>query len=289
MNRLFFGIIYLFSLLPTRILYGFSWIIYLVLNYLIGYRRKVIFDNLKNSFPDKSIKEIKLIQKQFYKNFADYLVETLKSFSISDEELERRHTFSNTEIIDQCNAEGKDVILMAGHIFNWEWLKVLVKYVKTKHTVAVYHKIKNKFWDEQINSNRGKYGTLPIDMKDTGRYIMATKGNGDHAYLFIADQSPKKSALKESIQFLNQETPVFVGFDKIAIKKNMAVVFCRTVKIKQGHYHTTFERIEPNAEKFQEMEVVEKFFKRLEETIEKDPANWLWSHKRWKFKKGIDY
>lgn len=289
MNRIFYGIIYAFSLLPFKILYGFSWLIYIVLNYFIGYRRKVIYQNLKNSFPEKSEKEIKSIQKKFYKNFSDYLVETLKSLSISIEELDKRHTYSNLEIFKECQSDKKNVMMMAGHIFNWEWFVAMGPNVQTPHTVAVYHKVKNKFWNDQINKIRGKFGTIQLDMKNTPRFMMSTPNDGSHAYLFVADQSPKRSAIHYDLEFLNQTTPVFIGFDKIAIKKNMAVVFCNMVKVKQGHYHTTFEQILPDGEKFEEMEIVHKFFEKLEITIRNNPDNWLWSHKRWKFKKGIDY
>lgn len=289
MNRLFYGILYCISLLPMRLLYWFSAILFFLMNYVIGYRRKVIRDNLKNSFPKKSDQEIKKIQKQFYRNFSDYLVETLKSFSISQQELDNRHSYSNLEVFEDCKKEGKDVILMAGHVFNWEWFIGLVRHLPAKETLAVYHKVRNNFWNDRVNSIRGKFGTLPIDMKETGRYMMKAENDGTKTYLFVADQSPKKSMVKHSIQFLNQETPVFAGFDKIAIRKGMAVVFCKTVKTKQGFYHTEFERINPDGENFKEMEVVEKFFGRLEILISEHPDNWLWSHKRWKYKKGIDY
>lgn len=289
MNRIFYAILYSISLLPLRILYVFSWLIYVLLNYIIGYRRKVIFNNLKNSFPEKSDSEIKSIQKKFYQNFADYLVETLKSFSITQEELNKRHTYSNLHIFKECEDEHKDIILMAGHVFNWEWFVGLAPNLYTETTVAVYHKVKNNFWNERINEIRGKFGTIPLEMKKTVRYMMNTPNNGEHAYLFVADQSPKKSAIHYDLKFLNQETPVFVGFDKIAIKKEMAVIFCKMVKVKQGYYHTTFERILPDGENYEPMEIVHKFFQNLEETIKENPDNWLWSHKRWKYKKGIDY
>lgn len=289
MNRLFYGIVYTFSLLPFSILYGFSWILYVLLNYVIGYRRKVIYNNLKNSFPEKSEKEIKEIQKKFYKNFSDYLVETLKTLSISIEELNKRHTFTNIELFRKYELEGRDIMMMAGHVFNWEWFVSTGPNIQTPTTVAVYHKVKNEFWNHQVNKIRGKFGTVQLDMKKTPRFMMGTPNDGSHAYLFVADQSPKKSAIHFDLEFLNQATPVFVGFDKIAIKKNMAVLYCKMVKIKQGYYHTTFEEIKPDGEKFEDMEIVQKFFNKLENTIKENPDNWLWSHKRWKYKKGIDY
>lgn len=289
MNRLFYRIVYTFSLLPFSILYGFSWILYVLLNYVIGYRRKVIYHNIKNSFPEKSDKEIKEIQKKFYKNFSDYLVETLKTLSISIEELNKRHTFTNIKLFRKYELEERNVMMMAGHIFNWEWFVSTGPNVQTPTTVAVYHKVKNKFWNEQINNIRGKFGTVQLDMKHTPRFMMSAPNDGSHAYLFVADQSPKKSAIHYDLEFLNQTTPVFVGFDKIAMKKNMAVLFCKMVKVKQGYYHTTFEEILPDGDKFEEYEIVHKFFEKLEITIKENPDNWLWSHKRWKYKKGIDY
>lgn len=289
MNRLFYRIVYTFSLLPFSILYGFSWILYVLLNYVIGYRRKVIYHNIKNSFPEKSDKEIKEIQKKFYKNFSDYLVETLKTLSISIEELNKRHMFTNIKLFRKYELEGRNVMMMAGHIFNWEWFVSTGPNVQTPTTVAVYHKVKNKFWNEQINNIRGKFGTVQLDMKHTPRFMMSAPNDGSHAYLFVADQSPKKSAIHYDLEFLNQTTPVFVGFDKIAMKKNMAVLFCKMVKVKQGYYHTTFEEILPDGDKFEEYEIVHKFFEKLEITIKENPDNWLWSHKRWKYKKGIDY
>lgn len=289
MKRISQAILYTFSLLPFWVLYGLSWFIYVLLNYLIGYRRKVIYTNLKNSFPEKSDAEIKSIQKKFYKNFADYLVETLKICSISQKELDKRHTYSNLEVFETCKKEGKDVMLMAGHNFNWEWFVGLGNHLVTKNRYAVYHKVRNEFWNDMINGIRGKFGTVPLDMKKTARFILSTTDNGENTYLFVADQSPKKTNIHYDLEFLNQNTPVFIGFDKITIKKNMAVVYCKMTKTKQGHYHTSFERILPENEKFEPYETVHQFFHKLEKTIQEQPDNWLWSHKRWKYKKGIDY
>lgn len=289
MNRIFYYILYILSLLPMKVLYVFSWMIYILLNYVIGYRRKVIYNNLINSFPEKNQKEIKTIQKKFYQNFADYLVETLKSFSISQNELDKRHTYSNLEIFNECKNEGKNVMMMAGHIFNWEWFIGMVKHLPAKKTVAIYHHIYNRFWNQKINDMRSRFGTHSLEMKKTAKYMMSEPNDGETTYLFIADQSPKKSHVRYDLKFLNQQTPVFSAFDKIAIRLDMAVVFCKTVKLKQGHYHTTFERIYPDQNEFQSMEIVDKFFDKLESTLKENPDNWLWSHKRWKYKKGIDY
>ncbi|MFV0304270.1 MAG: lysophospholipid acyltransferase family protein [Moheibacter sp.] len=289
MNHIFYAIIYGISLLPMRILYLFSWFLYILSNYIIGYRRKVIYQNLKNSFPKKSETEIKSIQKKFYKNFADYLIETLKAFSIQQKTLDKRYTYSNLALFEECKKEGKNVMLMTGHIFNWEWYIGTRKHLPSKKTVAIYHHIYNRFWNEKINNMRSKFGTISLEMKKTARYMLSQPNDGDTTYLFIADQSPKRTHIQYDINFLNQQTPVFSAFDKIARKLDMAIIYCNTVKTKQGYYHTTFERITPKSGEFEEMEIVDSFFEKLETTIQKNPDNWLWSHKRWKYKKGIDY
>jgi len=283
MNSIFYFIIYQISRLPLSVLYKFSDFLFFLLYTVIGYRRRVIRTNLENSFPEKSQEEIKAIHKKFYANFCDYLVETLKSFSISQEELDKRFTYSNLDVFNEIKTEKRDVMMMCGHIFNWEWFIGTVKHLPTKESAAVYHKIRNPFWNDKINAMRGRFGTKALDMKDVLRFMMKAPNDGELAYLFVADQSPKQSAVHYFIDFLNQRTPVFNGFDKIARRKDMAVVFCQTEKIKRGHYHTTFIRLQPQQDKFEENEIVHQFFHHLEQTIQQHPNNWLWSHKRWKY------
>ena len=283
MNAIFYFIIYQISRLPLSVLYIFSDFLFFLLYTIIGYRRRVIRTNLEKSFPEKSAQEIKQIHKEFYQNFCDYLVETLKSFSISQEELDERFTYSNLEVFHEIKKEKKNVMLMCGHIFNWEWFIGTVKHLPSRDTAAVYHKIRNPFWNDKINAMRGRFGTKALDMKDVLRVMMKTPNDGETTYLFVADQSPKKSAVHYFMPFLNQNTPVFNGFDKIARRKDMAVVFCQTEKIKRGHYHTTFIRIEPQQDTFEENEIVHQFFHLLENNLKKNPSNWLWSHKRWKY------
>ena len=283
MNAIFYFIIYQISRLPLGFLYLFADFLFFMLYTIIGYRRKVIKTNLEKSFPEKSKEEIQTIHRKFYRNFCDYLVETLKTFSISQEELDKRHTYTNAEVFKEIKAEKKNLIFMAGHIFNWEWYVGTAKIMKFENSVAVYHKIKNPFWNDKINAMRGKFGTVPMDMKDVLRHIMKVPNDGNHSFLFVADQSPKQSAVHYFIDFLNQRTPVFNGFDKIARKKNMGVIYAKTEKIKRGYYHTTFIRLEPKNEQFEENEIIHQFFGHLEKTIQEHPDNWLWSHKRWKY------
>lgn len=286
MNTIFFSIIFQLSRLPLSVLYIFSDFLNFLLNTVISYRKEVIMNNLRNSFPEKSEKEINQIRKEFYRNFADYLVETLKAFTMSQEQFNRRHTYTNNEIFQIIKNEKRDTLMMAGHVFNWEWFLGLMTPITYENTAVVYHKIKNPFWNEKMLQMRGRAKTFNLDMKDVLRFMMKAPNDGTFAYLFIADQSPKREAIHHWIKFLNQETAVFNGFDKIARRKDMGVVYCNIVKVKRGYYHTTFERIEPeDGIQFKENEVVDQFFHKLENTIKANPSNWLWSHKRWKFKK----
>ena len=286
MNTVFYFIIYQISRLPLSVLYLFSDFLYFLLYTVIGYRRNVIKTNLRNSFPEKSATEIDQIYKDFYKHFTDYLVETLKAFSVTQEELDKRHTFSSMEVFQQIKDEGKNAMMMNGHVFNWEWYINMGKYMPIENTAAVYHKVKNPFWNEKINQIRERFGTITIDMKEVLRFMMKAPNDGSYVFLFVADQSPKKSAIHFWTRFLNQDTPAFNGFDKIAIRKDMGVVYCKTVKVKRGYYHTSFERMYPeDGIQFKENEIVYQFFDKLENHIKEYPANWLWSHKRWKYKK----
>ncbi|WP_395093767.1 lysophospholipid acyltransferase family protein [Vaginella massiliensis] len=282
MNQLLFFIVKSCSRLPLSVLYGFADLIYFALHYLVGYRRKVIFDNLKNSFPDKTKKKLKQIQKEFYRNFADYLVETLKAFTISPEELAKRHTHSGLEIMEQIRSENKNVLLMAGHVFNWEWFIGTALILPTPQNIAVYHRLRNAFWDKKMCELRARYRTTTVEMRSVIRHMLKTPNDGNTTYLLIADQSPKKHEIHYALHFLHQQTPVFSGFDKLLTKKDFAVVYAKTTKIKRGYYHTEFIRIPPQAERFIEREAVDKFYQLLEQTIQENPSNWLWSHKRWK-------
>ncbi|MFA5619400.1 MAG: lipid A biosynthesis acyltransferase [Weeksellaceae bacterium] len=287
--RFLFSVLYLISMIPLKLLYGFSEVLYFVIYYIVGYRKQIVYENLRKSFPEKPEEDILKIRKKFYRNFADYLVETLKSFSISQQELDRRHTYSNLEVFDECKKEGKNVIMITGHVFNWEWYIGLVKYLPTQKTYALYHKVKNEFWNDRVSAIREKFGTNTLDMHKSVRFMLVAPQDGEQTYLFVADQSPQRDEIRHSIRFLNQETPVYLGFDKIAAKKNMAVVFCKTVKKSQGHYHTEFERIRPKNRNFEPHEVLNEFFSRLENQIIEHPDNWLWSHRRWKNAKGEHY
>ncbi|AZI31827.1 lysophospholipid acyltransferase family protein [Kaistella carnis] len=285
--KFLFKVSLLFSKLPLRVFYMISDLMYLVIYHIVGYRRKVILENLQNSFPTKSPFEIKEIQKKFYVNFCDYIVETFKSFTISSTELRVRVQHINQEIFHEAKAENKNVILLAGHIFNWEWYNALATIIPQENSFPVYRKVQNGFWEENIKTLRNRFGNQALEAKEVVRHIFRNPNDGNSVYMFVADQTPHSSEVTYGLNFLNQKTPVFVGYDKLSTRMDLAFVFCEMKKVKRGYYQINYHRIYPDGEKFVEHEVVKKFHHLLENTINKRPDNYLWSHRRWKYQQAI--
>ncbi len=286
MNFLF-KIILLFSRLPLQVLYLFSDVIFFLMYHLVGYRKKVVTENLKKSFPEKSVVEISTIRKSFYRNFSDYILETFKSFTISSTELRVRVQHINQDVFKDAKAENKNVILLAGHIFNWEWFNALATIIPQENCFPVYRKVQSSFWEEKIKGIRNSFGNQALEAKEVIRHIFRNRNDGNSVYMFIADQTPHVSEVTYGLNFLNQKTPAFVGYDKLSTRMDLAFVFCEMKKVKRGYYQINYYRIYPDGEKFVENEVVRKFHKMLENTINKRPDNYLWSHRRWKYQHAI--
>ncbi|MEJ5104170.1 lysophospholipid acyltransferase family protein [Chryseobacterium sp. MYb328] len=282
-------ILYFISKLPLRILYIFSDVMFFLNYYLVGYRKKVITQNLINSFPDKSEEEIRKIRKKFYRNFSDYLVETIKSFSISETESRVRMQHINQDVFHEVQKEGKNIILLAGHVFNWEWINALARIVPQKHCHPVYRKVNSSFWENQMKKVRNKFGNEALEANEVILNIFRNKNDGNSIYMFVADQTPHFSHVTYGLEFMNQRTPAFIGYDKLATRMDLAFIYCEMKKVKRGYYQVNYYRIYPDQEKFSEHEVVRKFHKMLENTLHKHPDNYLWSHRKWKYQDSIKF
>ncbi|RXM51098.1 MULTISPECIES: lysophospholipid acyltransferase family protein [unclassified Chryseobacterium] len=280
-------ILFFISKLPLKILYIFSDVIFFLNYYLVGYRKKVITQNLRNSFPDKTEDEIRKIRKKFYRNFSDYLVETIKSFSISETESRVRMQHINQELFHEAKKEGKNIILLAGHVFNWEWINALARIIPQAHCHPVYRKVNSDFWENQMKKVRNKFGNEALEANEVIRNIFRSENNGDSAYMFVADQTPHFSHVTYGLEFMHQRTPAFIGYDKLATRMDLAFIYCEMKKVKRGYYQVNYYRIYPDNEKFTEHEVVRKFHKMLENTLNKYPDNYLWSHRKWKYQDSI--
>jgi KDO2-lipid IV(A) lauroyltransferase len=273
--------------MPLKILYIFSDIIFFLNYYFVGYRKKIITQNLKNSFPEKSAKEISEIRKKFYLNFSDYLAETVKSFTMSKTETRVRMQHINQHLFHEAKEEGKNIILLAGHVFNWEWMNALSTIVPQTNCHPVYRKVNSEFWEKQMKKVRSKFGNDALEANEVILNIFRNKNDGDSIYLFVADQTPHSSHVNYGLEFLNQRTPAFIGYDKLAARMDLVFIYTEMKKVKRGHYQINYYRIEPDGEKFTTNEVVRKFHRLLENTIKKRPDNYLWSHRKWKYQDSI--
>lgn len=284
---IFFGINWLITLLPLGILYLFSDLLFLILYYFPSYRRKVVATNLRNSFPEKTDEELKVIEKKFYRHFADLMIETLKVRNMSKAEQLRRLTYTNLEIFDKLREEKRDIIAVLGHYNNWEWPTLLPEKTGYK-TVIIYKPLHNKFFNNFINDQRSKDGIVLTPMSMIVREIVNYRKSGINTLnVFLSDQTPPITEIRYWTTFLNQDTPVYTGAEKIALKYDMALVYFNFQKIKRGYYNVEMELLFEHTAGLPENLITDTHVKRLEEIIRENPEYWLWSHRRWKHKKPV--
>lgn len=277
----FYLIVYPLSLLPLRIIYLFSDFFYILLTTLVPYRKKVVLNNLKNSFPEKSAKEIRQLSRKFYRHLTDLLAESIKGLSISKRQLLKRFKVSNPEVLNTLYSSNKDVLLVSGHYNNWEWL-ILAQNLLFKHqAVGVGMPLSNGFWDKKLNERRARNGMHIIHAKIVPDFF-EKKLPHPKATLLLADQSPGDSKKSYWMNFLNQQTAVLYGPEQLAVRYNQSVVFFHTEKIKRGHYTVHLELITSSPRITEWGEITEAHANKLEQVILKQPNYWIWSHKRWK-------
>jgi KDO2-lipid IV(A) lauroyltransferase len=282
---LLYSLVWAISLLPLKVLYFLSDILYLLIYYVVGYRKKVVLQNLRNSFPEKSEKEIQVIAKKFFRYFSDILVETVKLITISKKELTGRIKYSNPEVLYDLYDKKKQVIVVLGHYGNWEWL-LGVTTATPYHSMSVYKPLTNKFLEDKITKIRSRYGSDLVPMRNTIRVMLQyVRDNKLTISAFIADQRPFHTDIHYWIKFLNQETPVLLGAEKIARQINAAVVFMSINRFKRGYYNINIEKLTENAAETPLYEITDGFMRELEKNIIEKPQYWLWTHKRWKYKK----
>jgi len=273
----------LLSKLPFFVLYLFSDLLSFIAFYLIRYRKKVVFDNLSKSFPEKSDREIKKIARSFYTNLSDVIVEMIKSLSLGLDDIQERVIFNNKEVLNDQFNQGRSVFCMAAHMGNWEWI-LYGFHVNFNHPVdAVYKPLTNKKIDKLMYENRSRFGCTPIPKKNSAKEIIKRSREVVRAIALVADQVPLRSEEKYWTQFLNRETAFFVGTEALARLTNNAVACFAIRRVKRGFYEVdSFLIGEPPYEKGSH-EVIEKYARKMEEYIKRYSSDWLWSHKRWKY------
>lgn len=284
---LIYGWIKIHALLPMRLLYVLSDILYLIIYWVIRYRVPVVRKNLKSSFPDKSEEELKQLEKAFYHHFADYIVETLKLAHISLQELQERAYVQNPELIDKLMDNGHPCCLfLMGHYGNWEWYSGSNSRFKDARLYQIYRPLNNKAVDKIFIHLRTKFGSSGIPKNDTGREVVRLVRNKVRSgVVFLADQTPSPSNLHYWTNFLNQDTSVLTGAERLARKLNTPVVFLDVQMVKRGYYTLEIQLIAENPKETPENWITEEYARRLEKSILRKPEGWLWTHKRWKYKR----
>lgn len=288
--RLLYGIVYTLSLIPFRLLYLLSDGIFILVYYIIRYRRKLVKKNLTSSFPEYDDKQLCQIEKQFYHWFCDYIFETIKLLSISDEQLLKRIDFRGVEQLEQCFDNGQNCSAILGHYCNWEWLSatgLAFKQHPEAVTGLIYHPLYNSSMDRLFIDIRSAHGGVCVPKKDILRYLIKYKQeNRRSLFGYISDQSPKWENMHLWLDFLNHYTPVFTGGEKLMQKMHDAVFYVDMERPKRGHYICTFQLITNDASQTQEFDITRQFFQMLEKSIRRQPAYYLWTHNRWK--RGLD-
>lgn len=274
--------LYLLSMLPLRVLYLLSDILYPVTFYLVAYRKKIVFENLRNSFPDKEENEIRELARKFYRHFNDLIVEILKMVTISPANLEKRIKLSNPEVLREYYRQEKSVLLVGAHFNNWEW-SLRVCDASSHLPISIYKPLHNKYFNRFFEKTRERHGAVMIPMHDTFRRILADRQEGKLAYYgFVSDQSTIWEETQYWTTFLNQLTPVHLGIEKMALKTGFPVAFVHIKKIRRGYYEVEVLKLFDDVSGLAEHEITEKHVRILEANIRENPEQWLWTHRRWK-------
>ena len=282
-NRIVSSFLYLISLLPFWVLYIFADILFVLLYYVVGYRRNVVETNLKNAFPNKNIAERKTIARKFFRFLADTIVETIKLRSISESELKKRFKLKNQEEVSQYLDNNQSVLIATGHYANWEWSAPGNSVYFKEPLMIIYKPQSNKSFEADINTMRSRFGAVMVPMKQALRQIVSYSKKPFIATL-LADQTPIQTTTNFYLQFLNQPTAVFLGVEKIAKITGRPIVFYYTNRIKRGYQEGIFSTLVADPKSTNEYEITKLYHQEMERIINQRPELWLWSHKRWKFK-----
>ncbi len=290
-NKIGYALLYfwikLHALLPMNILYIFSDIFYFFAYKVVGYRLRVVRRNIKASFPEKTDKELRQLERDFYHHFCDYIVETIKLAHISLEEVQKRAFLRNPEVVDKLMDEGHTCfVLLMGHYGNWEWFSASSTRFEDSRIYQIYRPLMNKNFDRLFIDLRTRFGSFGIKKNDTIRDMIRLKQEKTRSVvIFLADQTPSKANIHYWTTFLNQETAMFTGPERIARKLDLPVIFLDTKKQKRGYYTVDMEIITTTPKETPEFWITETYTRMMEKCILRNPAYWLWTHKRWKHKR----
>ena len=273
------------SLLPFGVLYRLSDVMCFVMQHVIRYRKRIVYKNLRNSFPNMNDSELKAIANEFYRHLCDCIVETIKLLHVSDEEMKSRVDIVNGSLIERLAEDGKSIILFIGHYGNWEWVQEVPRsYSKPSVSAEIYRHAKNKVFNRLIQRIRSRYSSMQIVQKKAVRTLLGLNNEGIQFIVgFISDQRPNSKNLNHWLTFLNQDTAVAVGGEEIGKHIGVNYAYLDIEKVSRGRYRFVFKEMEYKLSEKEDYPMTVEFYRLLEENIKRAPAYWLWSHDRWKF------
>ncbi len=280
-----YPILWLISKLPFSIFYFVSDCFFVLLYYVVRYRRKAVKANIQLALPQLSDKEINQIQRKFYRHLCDIFLEMIKTITISEKDLKDRYKFTNLETVLDIEKQGKSIMLFCAHYANWEWMIILDKYIEFQGH-AVYKKINNPHFDYLFKKIRSRFDTILVEMKETIRVIRKNEIEKNHGlYAFISDQSPMISDANYWQDFMGVEVPVFTGGEALCKKFGMEPMYLKVDYLKRGYYQATFVPLLKEGENVKEVpnyELTNRFLQQVEKQLHEAPAYYFWTHKRWK-------
>jgi KDO2-lipid IV(A) lauroyltransferase len=277
-----YPIIWVLSRLPMRILYIKSDFLYLLMYYVFGYRKQVVLENLKLSFPEKSDEELKKISKKFFKHFIDLIMESVKAFSISEKQIVKRYKYKNPELVDKYAKQGRDIALVGAHQANWEW-SIGMPLVLNIDIYGAYTRLNNIYFEKWIRKSREKFGINGYKTSDTVRGLQKNFNDKKQgAYILLSDQSPQPHKTYYWREFFGIKVPVHTGAEMLSKRFDYVVINYVAKKVKRGYYEVEFELITDTPKDFENYQITDKYTELTEKNIKLQPELYLWSHRRFK-------
>lgn len=281
---LVYPILWFISILPYTVFYALSDFVFFLVYTVVGYRKKVVYNNLKLVFPKKSEKELITIQRAFYGHMCDMFMEMIKTMNLSKDEVQKRYVVENIEVLKEIE-KTKSILIVCSHYANWEWNVSINNYVDSKG-YAVYQKIANTYFDAWIKKVRARWNTTLITQEETVKTVFRNAQNNVRStYGMVSDQSPQKHRAPYWTEFMGIKVPVFSGPELMARKMDLAVVFLKVSKVKRGYYKAEFIPITTAGKSTEKNEITDQFLRLTEQQIHEKPEYYLWTHRRWKHRK----
>lgn len=280
-----YPLIWSISMLPFRLLYLFSDIVYFFVYHIIGYRKKTVRQNLAIALPELTNQERLVIEKKFYHHMCDMFLEMIKTMNISKKEICKRFVFKNIDMYKEIEKQGKSVAIICSHYASYEWI-ISMNYYSDFVSYGIYKQLKNPYFDKLVHKIRSRFNAKLITTKQTVPTIINNNKNDVLAlYGFASDQSPKAKGAMHWSKFMGIEVPVHVGAEMLSKRYNMNLIYLNTKKVKRGHYEATLELLSDNPKDVPNFELTDQYLKLLEKQIYEAPEYYLWTHKRWKYRR----